>query len=160
MDSFYTKFATCLLSYRQNRPDLIRKIQSVYDRIGMKLPKLERSGVPTDIDPFTVFGLFNKGIKDNERNSEMFCAAYDQALTQYAVCWNLTMGLYWVRPYAYLNLDSCNRRYMSDPANISANVVAEILALKTVPSAEKQGSVHPGIQRPAGYRTAKGGLYS
>ena len=200
---FYTKFATCLLSYRQNRPDLIRKIQSVYDRIGMKLPKLERSGVPTDIDPFTVFGLFNKGIKDenrrmiirgliaefavaaeapedfsgipvlnnrmatfyrfepdrqehdidnlwkvletalalaakdNERNREMFCAAYDQALTQYAVRWNLTMGLYWVRPYAYLNLDSCNRRYMSDPANISANVVAEISALKTVPSAEK-----------------------
>lgn len=51
--------------------------------------------------------------------------------------WKLTIGLYWVRPYRYLYLDSCSRRYMSNPENISANIVADVSSFKTVPSAEK-----------------------
>ena len=39
----------------------------MYERIGVKLPKLESSGRPVDIDPFTVFGLFNKGVSDTTR---------------------------------------------------------------------------------------------
>ena len=64
--NFYTEFATKLKSYHEDRKALIQKIQNVYASIGKTLPKLERDNQPVDIDPFTVFGLFNKGItKDN-----------------------------------------------------------------------------------------------
>ncbi len=33
----------------------------------MKLPELDSDDVPGDIDPFTVFGLFYKGITDANR---------------------------------------------------------------------------------------------
>ena len=202
--SFYTAFATELLFYKDNRTELIRKIQKVYETTGMHMPKLENGGTPADIDPFTVFGLFNKGItdanrkilikafidefhinaevpddfsgipvlmnmmstfyafddarkehdidnlwtvfesaltladNDNPQNREKFSEAYDQALTQFAVKWNLTMGLYWIRPYTYLNLDSRNRWYMSNPDNMPADIVMEVSAMKnSVPSAAK-----------------------
>ena len=35
----------------------------------MKLPTLDSYPVPHDIDPFTIFGLFNKGITDANRIS-------------------------------------------------------------------------------------------
>ena len=46
---------------------LINKIYSIYDNIGISVPKLEKDNEITDIDPFTVFGLFNKGITNNNR---------------------------------------------------------------------------------------------
>ena len=64
---FYTEFATKLMDYKNNRENLIAKIQNVYKTIKIKLPKLEKNNVPVDIDPFTVFGLFNKGISDENR---------------------------------------------------------------------------------------------
>ena len=67
--SFYMEFATKLLEYKTDRTTLIGKLQSVYSNIGMKLPKLEKDDVPKDIDPFTIFGLFNKGITDVNRVS-------------------------------------------------------------------------------------------
>lgn len=200
---FYTDFATQLLKYKEDRRSLIQKIQKVYSSLGMKMPKLERGDVLEDIDPFTIFGLFNKKMTDSDRKliihglisefavsaevpdefsgipvlqnrwaafyafedmrqehdidnlwsifsaalaladedtpdkRERFSKAYNQVLTQATVRWKLTIGLYWVRPYRYLYLDACSRRYMSNPATISANIVADISALKTVPSAEK-----------------------
>lgn len=59
---FYMEFATKLLEYRKDRSSLIEELQKVYSIIGMKLPKLEKDNLPKDIDPFTVFGLFNKGM--------------------------------------------------------------------------------------------------
>ena len=203
--SFYMEFATKLLEYRDDRTSLIEKLQNVYSNIGMKLPKLDKENIPKDIDPFTVFGLFNKGISDANRISILsgikdifeivsyvpddfsgipvlnnmmatfyafegndrrkdddidnlwnvfssgikladsesverrttFSLAYNQVRSQYAVRWNLTMGLYWIRPYFFINLDSRNREFLSNPDNISANVVAEVKSLKSVPTAEK-----------------------
>ena len=66
---FYTEFATTLLSFKSNRKALIEKIKKVYADIGMKLPKLESGNEIIDIDTFTVFGLFNKGISDSKRSS-------------------------------------------------------------------------------------------
>ena len=60
---FYSEFATKLLPYKGNRPELIRIVKAVYDKLGMRLPKLEEDGNPVDIDPFTVYALFNKGIR-------------------------------------------------------------------------------------------------
>lgn len=66
---YYEEFASKLLEYRNNRKELIDKIVKVYDSIEMKLPKLEANGIPEDIDPFTIFGLFNKGITNDNRIS-------------------------------------------------------------------------------------------
>ena len=64
---FYTEFATKLLEFKDNREKLINKIYSIYDNIGISVPKLEKDNEITDIDPFTVFRLFNKGITNNNR---------------------------------------------------------------------------------------------
>lgn len=65
--NFYSEFATKLLEFKNNRAELIADIQSAYSAINMKLPKLEREDSIIDIDPFTVFGLFNKGITNSNR---------------------------------------------------------------------------------------------
>ena len=177
---FYTELADKLLPYRHDRAALISHIRAVYDHIGVKLPKLDRDGAPVDIDPFTVFGLFNKGITDatrlkiisgikdefaveapvpqdfggipvlnnlsatfywflgdredrdidvlwevftsaldladngGEAARQAFMRAFDKALTQHGVKWNLTMGLFWIRPATFISLDSRNRWYISD----------------------------------------------
>lgn len=64
---FYEELASKLLEYKDNRKELINKLVKVYDSIGIKLPKLEANGIPEDIDPFTFFGLFNKGITNDNR---------------------------------------------------------------------------------------------
>ena len=64
--NFYSEFATKLLEFKNNRAELIADIQSAYSAINMKLPKLERED-SIDIDPFSVFGLFNKGITNANR---------------------------------------------------------------------------------------------
>ena len=64
---FYMNFANILLQFKNNRSDLIEKIRKVYSNIDLKLPKLERDNDIVDIDPFTVFALFNKRITDDNR---------------------------------------------------------------------------------------------
>lgn len=49
------------------RKELIERIKKVYASIGMRLPTLERGGDVVDIDPFTIFGLFNKGLTKTNR---------------------------------------------------------------------------------------------
>ena len=65
--SFYTEFATKLLAFKNDRKALIQKIYAVYDAAGMSVPKLESGDEIIDIDPFTIFGMFNKGITDTNR---------------------------------------------------------------------------------------------
>ena len=61
---FYMKLADKLRTYSNDRSVLLQKIKALFDRREIKLPKLETAGVDNaDIDPFTVFGLFNKNIK-------------------------------------------------------------------------------------------------
>ena len=197
---FYTEFATKLLAYKENRKELIQKIQNVYKAIVMKLPKLENTEVPVDIDPFTVYGLFNKGItdenrlriitglktefsltanvpndfagipvlnnqaatfyyfedqrgqsdidniwdlfvsamslsdSDNEKTRATFSAAYDKCLSQKGIKWNLSMGLFWIRPLRFINLDSRNRWFFFHCEGLSENVIHLMKAMKDVPS--------------------------
>ncbi len=192
---FYSAFAMKLLPYRENRPELIRKVKAVYEKLGMKLPKLEEDGNPVDIDPFTVYALFNKGISNANRiaiirgfasefdmNASIpnnfdgiplvnnlsatfyrfadgrddhdidhlwdvfeqalkladtdqgadpapFCAAYDAAIVQGGIRWNLSMALYWIRPYTFVNLDSRNRWFMLSPDNMPGDFVVKAKAL-------------------------------
>lgn len=190
--NFYSEFATKLLEFKNNRAELIADIQSAYSAINMKLPKLEREDSIIDIDPFTVFGLFNKGItnanriailesfatvfnikskvpnnfdgipvlnnlkatyygfkddrqaadidnlwglyesainlaeKDDEANREIFTKWYDTVHDQLGIRWNITMGLYWIRPYEFINLDSINRRFIVDPDNMPVDFVNSV----------------------------------
>lgn len=58
--NFYKEFASKLLQYKDNRQELVEKVRKIYETTGLNLPKLERDNQIVDIDPFTVFGLFNK----------------------------------------------------------------------------------------------------
>ena len=74
---FYSELADKLLAYKNNRQELVEKLQNLYQNLGIKLPKLDVAGVPSDIDPFTVFGLFNRGISNTNRKT--ITAAFAQA---------------------------------------------------------------------------------
>lgn len=190
--NFYSEFATKLLEFKDNRAELIADIQSAYSAINMKLPKLESEDSIIDIDPFTVFGLFNKGItnanriailesfatvfnikskvpdnfdgipvlnnlkatyygfkddrqaadidnlwglyesainlaeKDDAANREIFTKWYDTVHDQFGIRWNITMGLYWIRPYEFINLDSRNRWFIVDPDNMPVDFVNSV----------------------------------
>ena len=189
---FYSEFASKLLSFKNDRKTLISKINAVYAAIDMKVPKLESGDEIIDIDPFTVFGLFNKGItnanriaiigsiakefaveakvpdnfdgipvlnnlkatfygfkddrkeddidniwnvfeaalalaaEDNEENRQEFSKLYDLVHDQLCIRWNLTMGLYWIRPYCFINLDSRNRWYLTNVENMPAEFVEAV----------------------------------
>lgn len=57
---FYMEFATKLLLFKEDRTTLIQKIRNVYHAINEKMPKLGYDDEIIDIDPFTIFGLFNR----------------------------------------------------------------------------------------------------
>ena len=68
---FYEEFADKLLAYKDNRQELIEKMKQVYENTGIKLPTIDRdkegNNILVDIDPFTVFGLFNKQLTEKNR---------------------------------------------------------------------------------------------
>ena len=57
---FYKEFAEKLLAYKDNRQELIIKVKQIFTDTGINMPTLEKDNQIVDIDPFTVFGLFNK----------------------------------------------------------------------------------------------------
>lgn len=61
------EFADRLLEYKNNRTGLVNKIITIFDNIDLKLPLLETNNDITDIGPFTIFGLFNKNIKTENK---------------------------------------------------------------------------------------------
>ena len=64
---FYKEFASKLLDYKDRRDELVKKVKAIYTMTGMNMPTLEKDNNLIDIDPFTVFGLFNKKLKDDNR---------------------------------------------------------------------------------------------
>ena len=64
---FYQEFADKLLPYKNNRQELIAKVRQMFDLTGINMPLLETDNQIVDMDPFTVFGLFNKGLTDANR---------------------------------------------------------------------------------------------
>ena len=57
---FYKEFANKLMEFKDNRGVLIDKVKAIYTNTGINMPTLEKDNDLVDIDPFTVFGLFNK----------------------------------------------------------------------------------------------------
>lgn len=61
----------------------------------------------------------------SEQNKKDFINYYDICQNQKYVKWNLTMGLYWIRPYKYLNLDSRNRQLLVNKLETKAPWIAK-----------------------------------
>lgn len=183
--SFYEELATSLLAYKNNRSDLLKILEIIFKDAGLNYPFKEKGQEKyEDICPFTVFGSFNKGIKDSNRIAlleqfakyfsikanvpedfsgipvlmnvsawffsykesrgehdidnlwELFDKAiqysenpsaqiknefvgyYDQVTKQKMIKWNITMGLFWIRPYTFINLDSTNRSFITNVDNM------------------------------------------
>lgn len=155
----------------------------------------------TDVDPFTIFGLFNKQIKiekrkliagefkrklniqssipdrydnipvlnnfsatfyqvagkprehdidqlwnvflsaldyadnQNDENRRRFCDAYNSVKDFKGNEWKLTMGLYWIRPNTYMNLDSRNRWFLTQSGNMPIDFITQIKGLTGIPEA-------------------------
>ncbi|CAM3122021.1 AAA family ATPase [Staphylococcus argensis] len=65
---FYKELAERLLKYKNNREELIENVKKIYVTTNIRMPKLEKNHQLVDIDPFTVFGLFNKSaMKDSNK---------------------------------------------------------------------------------------------
>lgn len=73
-----------------------------------------------DID--NLWNLLEKAIAYSDEastdNKNAFIAAYDTVTKQKMIKWNITMGLYWARPYTFINLDSTNRAFITDVDNM------------------------------------------
>jgi len=71
---FYKEFAQKLLAYKGNRQELVSKVKKIYESTGINLPTLEKDNKIVDIDPFTVFGLFNKSSMKEENRIKIVSA--------------------------------------------------------------------------------------
>jgi 5-methylcytosine-specific restriction protein B len=180
---FYEEMATKLLSFQNDRSELIKGIHEIGKRVDYLSILQDQfsdgtTGPLKDICPFTVMGIFNRGITDSNRkilaaglakllgvevpvpdlfegipilnnqrswffnyekdrqvndvnvlwkifaealqyvdsedldSQSQFVNAYNDATKVMGVGWNLTMGLYWIRPWNFPTLDSQSREYI------------------------------------------------
>ncbi|MDQ0257510.1 5-methylcytosine-specific restriction protein B [Evansella vedderi] len=85
-----------------------------------------------------LWNVFETGIQYADHPSEdtkkKFTDIYEKVRKQRGVKWNLTMGLYWIRPFFYLNLDERNRTYLLQKNSPYSNDITEISKLKDLPN--------------------------
>ena len=62
-----------------------------------------------DTDIQSLWELFDSVLADDE---PAFRMTFDRVCKQHGIKWNITMGLYWIRPYDFISLDSRNRDYL------------------------------------------------
>jgi 5-methylcytosine-specific restriction protein B len=63
-------------------------------------------------DVARLWQVFQLALEENPLQKEEFLQAFDEALTVKQTNVNLTMGLFWIRPYTFLSLDQTNRSYL------------------------------------------------
>lgn len=63
-------------------------------------------------DVLRLWRVFKLALQENPIKNKEFKQAFDDALGVKHTNVNLTMGLYWIRPYTFVNLDSTNRAYL------------------------------------------------
>lgn len=91
---------------------------------------------PKDIQ--NLWNVFQTAMQYADHQSEelkkRFIDSYDKVSQQLGVKWNLTMGLYWIRPFFYLNLDERNRSYLLQSSSYAEDIL-KISKLKSLPNA-------------------------
>jgi 5-methylcytosine-specific restriction protein B len=81
-----------------------------------------REAIRSDVHIDALWDVFAAGIKfaesdaDDARNE--FAKAFDNANGRRGVGWNLTMGLYWIRPWSFPSLDTNSQVYISKKLGI------------------------------------------
>ncbi len=98
-------------------------------------------------DVATLWNVFRQALSDNPLDNPDFLNAFDSALDVWGVSTNLTMGLFWIRPDTFLNLDSVNRSYLDiklPPQGLSAEFY-----IKTVKSVTAKGKALPDVSYEA-----------
>lgn len=165
---FYMEMADKLLAFKNNRKALVDIIYSLDSQYVSYIHTNDGGHYP-DIDPFTFFGIFNRGNSFEKRKKiaaffkerlgvktevpesfegipivsamkSCFCPPkyidtniqplwdlfeavlkkeqekienlFDIVRKQKGIKWNITMGFFWIRPYEYIALDSCNQSYL------------------------------------------------
>jgi len=82
--------------------------------------KSEKDRGPDDIE--ILWDVFYEAIRladgGDDYDSSAFVEAYDKAAALPGVGWNLTMGLYWIRPWAFIPLDTNTREYIKNVLGI------------------------------------------
>ena len=203
--AFYMDLASKLLQFKNRRDELVAKVLKIYETTGINMPTLETDNKLVDIDPFTVFGLFNKSsmkesnrikilsaVADlfgvsapvptsfdsipvlNNQNAtfyyfvgdredrdiddlwELFSAALAYAtnpstenrsvLSKYFDLTinkkgngnsKITMGMYWIAPNSFLNLDQRNTWYIYESGKIPSDLVKNLPAIEAkIPSSK------------------------
>lgn len=202
---FYKEFAKKLLDYKENRQELISKVKEIYQKTGINIPTLEKENKIVDIDPFTVFGLFNKSSMKkenrikiisafaklfnisspiptdfesipvlNNQNATFYYFIGDRADNDIDELWSffesaltysynpsnqrrdelsksfdlainkkgnanskITMGLYWIAPNSFLNLDKRNTWYIYDSGKLPSELVNSLPKIETKISSDK-----------------------
>ncbi|WP_067724565.1 AAA family ATPase [Oceanobacillus damuensis] len=93
---------------------------------------------PEDIP--NLWNVFETAIQYADHQSadlkKKFTDSYDKVRKQQGVKWNLTMGLYWIRPFFYLNLDERNRTYLLQKNSYYSEYITKISKLKDLPNAK------------------------
>lgn len=75
--------------------------------------------------------VFQLALEDNPLEKNEFRQAFDDALTVKQTNVNLTMGLFWIRPHFFMNLDQNNRAYLGirlPEGGLTAQFYAETVA--------------------------------
>ncbi|MXP66122.1 AAA family ATPase [Roseomonas sp. M0104] len=88
---------------------------------------------PTDVP--ALWRNFRLALGQSPLEDPAFAASFDAALAVRGVNVNLTMGLFWIRPRVFLNLDSTNRAYLGEDlprGGLSFEGYREILARAAV----------------------------
>ena len=202
---FYKELSGKLLTYKDNRQELIVKVKRIFSDTGINMPTLEKDNQLVDIDPFTVFGLFNKSsmkeanrvkiitaVKDlfgiaapiptsfasipvlNNQNATFYYFIGDREDGDIDDLWGLfesalayaasptadkrnvlskyfdlainkkgngnskiTMGLYWIAPNAFLNLDQRNTWYIYESGKLPASLVETLPKIEAKIAASK-----------------------
>ena len=88
-----------------------------------------------DID--NLWDLFECALNFSESNVDKFSSIYDKVLNQKGILWNITMGLNWIRPFTFINLDANTRNTLSSDEIFSDEFKDEIKSLNAPPKAKQ-----------------------
>lgn len=117
---------TALLSQFAKHFNITQKVPTVFDGIPVVMNlsawffAYKDNRNEKDID--NLWDLFELAIEyadsPSAESKNDFIKKYDDVLKQKMIKWNITMGLYWIRPYSFINLDSTNRNFITNVDNM------------------------------------------
>ena len=88
-----------------------------------------------DID--NLWNLFECALHFSQENVDEFISIYDKVINQKGILWNITMGLNWIRPFTFINLDANNRNILSSDELFPDKFKNEIKSLNSPPKAKQ-----------------------